>query len=449
MRKYTYYIYDMLKKNGRKNKCFHMPGHKSRGDFMRKFKNCPADITELSYSDNLICPTSDIARAQADLAKICGAEKSFILTDGSTSGVYTMAACAGRGKKLIVPRNSHKSVFTACALCGVEPITVCGQIKEGIMLPPAAEEIARLAGSDKDIVGMLALSPDYYGNIAPLKDYADALHARGKFLFCDGAHGAHLAFNPERKGYCGRYADMWVDGAHKTLPVLTQGALLNVRNKELLPRAEEAVLMFRTTSPSYPVMASVEYGYKYIANNLRKLESAKRAVEKFRKESGYSFYGGDDWTKLLLDLKGSDICADKAAKELEKRGIYAELSDGRYILFYLSPSVGYANLKALKRVIDCVLKDGRLKGTYSPKPEFICCNNRYGFLNAVYGESEDIPLGKAAGRICARSAGVAPPCIPVALPGETITPQAVELLSGKGVFGVTDGKIAVVKKERV
>lgn len=449
MQKYTYYIYDMLKKNGRKNKCFHMPGHKSHGDFKRKFKNCPADITELSYSDNLICPVSDIARAQADLATLCGAEKSFILTDGSTSGVYTMVACVGRGKKLIVPRNSHKSVFTACALCGIEPITVRGQIKEGVMLPPAAEEIARLIESDKDIVGMLALSPDYYGNIAPLNEYADVLHARGKFLFCDGAHGAHLAFNPERKGYCGRYADMWVDGAHKTLPVLTQGALLNVKNKDLITRAEEAVRTFRTTSPSYPVMASVEYGYKYVANNLRKLEAAKRAVEKFKKESGYPFYDSEDWTKLLLDLKGLDICADKAAKELEKRGIYAELSDGRYILFYLSPSVRYGDLKALKRAIDGVLKDENLKGTYSQRPEFICCAQVYGFLNAVYGESEEIPLEKAAGRICARSAGVMPPCIPVALPGEVITPQAVKLLSGDGVFGVTDGKIAVVKKERV
>lgn len=438
----------MLKKSAHKAKAFHMPGHKSRGDFKRKFKNCPADITELSYSDNLACPAAVIAEAQADLAKICGAGKSFILTGGSTAGIFAMVECVGRGKKLIVPRNCHKSVWNACAACGVEPVIFRGEMREGVMLPPKPAEIERLLKADKDIAGMLALSPDYYGNIAPLEEYAKVLHAHGKLLYCDGAHGAHLVFDTQNKLYAGVYADMWVDGAHKTLPVLTQGALLNVKEESLFARAQAAVLKFCTTSPSYPVMASVEYGYKYVANNIEKLNAAKRAAQDFRKESGYVFYDSDDWTKLALDLKGLGICADKAAKMLEKRGISAELSDGRYILFYLSPMVRGSDFKKLKRVLDVILKDETLANTYRERPQFICCTESRGFLRGAYGESECVPPDEAVGRVCAGLAGIIPPCIPVAVYGEVLTEQAAGLLkSASGVFGVTDGKIAVLKGE--
>lgn len=79
-----------------------------------------------------------------------------------------------------------------------------------------------LVAGDDDVIGMIATSPDYYGNIAPLEKYAEALHSRGKVLLVDGAHGAHLAFESGRAGYAGVYADAWADGAHKSLPTLTQ-----------------------------------------------------------------------------------------------------------------------------------------------------------------------------------------------------------------------------------
>jgi riboflavin kinase/FMN adenylyltransferase len=61
-----------------------MPGHQT-GQW---------DITELSFSDNLSAPRGCIAEAEADIATILGAYKSFILTDGSTSGVLSMLYAA-------------------------------------------------------------------------------------------------------------------------------------------------------------------------------------------------------------------------------------------------------------------------------------------------------------------------------------------------------------------
>lgn len=149
-----------------------MPGHKGSGDFKSRFKDAPLDVTELTYTDNLLNPTGAIAKAQKDIAKICGAVKSYITTDGSSSGVLALAYCASkRGNKLIVFRNSHQSVWNACKLFGIEPLIVQGAEKDGVLQAPDSETIERLVSNDPNIAGVLATSPDYYGNIAPLSGY--------------------------------------------------------------------------------------------------------------------------------------------------------------------------------------------------------------------------------------------------------------------------------------
>ena len=58
-----------------------------------------------------------------------------------------------------------------------------------------------------------------------------------------------------------------------------------------------------------------------------------------------------------------------------------------------------------------------------------------------------MPLREAVGRMCAENAGVTPPCLPVVIAGEMVSPQAAELLSSaKNTFGVRDGKIKVVRR---
>ena len=425
-----------------------MPGHKARGDFKSKFRDAVLDVTELSYSDNLHNPDGVIARAQKDIAEILGAEASYITTDGSTSGIYAMAYCASkRGNKIIVFRNSHKSVWNACKLFGLEPLIVQGAEREGILQPPDGDIIEKLIANDVNIAGLLVTSPDYYGNFAPLARYRDIVKKYNRLLFVDGAHGAHLAFG-DRKGYAGLSADMWVDGAHKTLATLTQGAIVNVNNTDLIPLAEEALNLFRTTSPSYPVMASVEYGVKCIANNTAALYRAKTAVEQFKNvEKDLTIYRSDDWTKLLIDFKPLGVSADIVASKLEKKGIYPEFSDGRYILFYLSPMTNANDLAALKKRLTAILSNKRLKGTYKEKPSVPEGDRSYSFQYALRKNSEWVEPDDAVGRMCAANAGLAPPCIPVIVTGEMITLAAVKALTqAKHTFGMKDGKICVVKK---
>lgn len=446
---YEYLIYSRLKKFANAKKSFHIPGHKARGDFKSKFRTADLDVTELSYSDNLLSPSGVIAAAQKDIAEILGAAKSYITTDGSSSGVYSLLyAASKRGNKIIVFRNSHQSVWGACKLFGLEPLIVQGAEKEGVLLPPDCEVIEKLISNDVNIAGVLVTSPDYYGNIAPLEKYAEAVKKHNRLLLVDEAHGAHLAFG-DRKGYAGLYADAWVDGAHKTLPTLTQGAVVSVNNEELIPVIEEALSLFRTTSPSYPVMASVEYGVKYLANNPAKLQRARSAVKDFKRDTDeiIPVLNTDDWTKLIVDFKQLGISPETAQARLEKKGVYPELNDGRYMLFYLSPMTEAAELNTLKKALCAVMNNKKIKGTYVGKPAVPEGERSYSFQYALRKPCEWVELENAVGRMCAKNAGIAPPCIPVVVTGEIITAAAVKCLtSAKTVFGVTGGKICVVRK---
>ena len=322
-------IAEMLK-GQKRHISFHTPGHKRAG----------ADITELSYSDNLLSPTGVIAEAERDIADILGAHKSFLLTDGSTAGIFAMvyALRAAGIQKLAVPSGSHRSVFNACRVLNVDMVPVKQVVSRGIPLQPSEEEIAAVL---ENADALLLTSPDYYGFLAPLKRAKELCRAAGKPLVVDGAHGSHLHFCD---CHAGRFADMWVDGAHKSLPALTQGAAVSAANEEWAARLFEGVRTFRTTSPSYPVMASVEYAFRYP----RKIE-IERAAQAAKQKVGA--IENDDWTKLVVPFGDR---AGEAQAFLEAHGIYPEFNDGNYLMFYLSPCTKKGEIKKLVKMLDTV-----------------------------------------------------------------------------------------------
>lgn len=329
-------IADMLRAQKKGHISFHTPGHKRAG----------ADITELSYSDNLYSPHGVIERAERDVAEILGATRSFLLTDGSTCGVFSMIYCvkASGGKRLAVPAFSHPSVFHACKVLGIEPVIIAQTAKEGIPLQPTEKEIAEAV---KKADALLLTSPDYYGNFPPLEAARALLEEVDKLFLIDGAHGGHLHFTDL---HAGKYADLWVDGVHKSLPALTQGAVVSAKTEKWSEVLKEAVRVFRTTSPSYPILASVEYAVKYPRN-----EQIEILAQSFKIANKCIMNA--DWTKILVRF-GSQ--SDAAQEYLEKNGIYPEFNDGNYLMFYLSPCTKPQELKRLGKMIK-KLPRGELK----------------------------------------------------------------------------------------
>ena len=406
------HIYRMLQANGKKRALsFHTPGHK-----VSKW-----DITELSYSDCLANPTDVILRAQRDVEDIVRSKASEFLTDGSTSGVYTLLyLLKEKGvKKVALSPFSHISVFRACALFGLNPVIIEGQTP--FSQPTAREMEEALLRAD----ALFLTSPNYYGKIADLPLARAVCDEQNKPLVIDGAHGGHLHADPVL--YAGKYADAWVDGAHKSMPAMTQGALVSVAREDWVEDLRKIVPLFRTTSPSYPILASIEYAFKYPENE--KLAVASRA---FMQANRHRIYQSDDWTKVCVRFGRH---CPRVSAWLEKQGIYAEFQDGEYLLFYLSPATKVKDFERLKRKLLAAFVLFPVEESEPTTP----------FEKApVSGEKEWVEIEKAEGRVAASSFGLFPPCLPLAVDGQRIDGEILRRLqSGGHTFGVEAGKVCV------
>lgn len=401
---------------------FHTPGHKQAG----------WDITELSYSDNLSCPQGCIEEAERDIAAILGSAESFLLTDGSTSGVYAMlhAAKALGVQAVAVSENAHKSVFNGCKLLGITPLVYSQEKRNKIPFPPTVYALKKdFADILKAADALFLTSPDYYGNVSDLFAFREYCNETGKLLFIDGAHGAHLHF--DKSLHAGAYADFWVDGVHKSLPCYTQGSVVSARTRAQAEKLAEAVDVFRTTSPSYPIMAAVEYAIKYPRN--QKLEKAVRNFAQAQPRVCLA----QDWTKVCA-LFGKN--AFTAQTVLEKEGIFAEFCDGNVLMFYLSPATKFSAWKTLEKRLKRLFKELSFAEHDESKEEA-----REELAEGA--QTEQIPLQQAEGRLCALPCGLFPPCTPLLCRGERITEEKITLLqSASGVYGLRKGKITVIKE---
>ncbi|MBE7086054.1 MAG: aminotransferase class I/II-fold pyridoxal phosphate-dependent enzyme [Clostridiales bacterium] len=420
-------IYQMLQENAEKQHLsFHTPGHKVGA----------WDITELSFSDNLACPRGCILQAETDIARILGAEKSFLLTDGSTCGVLSMLYVAKSVgvRKIAVCRSTHKSFYNGCSLLGLTPLTYAPYEDEKIPFPPTMSVLkSDFAEILEQADALFLTSPDYYGNVADLRNIREYCDQTGKLLLIDGAHGGHLHF--DKKLYAGGYADLWVDGVHKSLPALTQGAVVSAKNAVLAEKLQEAVGIFRTTSPSYPIMASVEYAVKYPRNN--ELEIAVKAYAK----TSPRLLLKEDWTKLCAVFGGDAFAVEE---ELQARGIYPEFCDGNVIMFYLSPATKKEEFDGLRVALNELFIKYPLHGSKIKEKGFQSAP--VPFVLDKNANTEWVEMENAVGEICAADCGLFPPCTPLIARGERITEEKINLLHKAGnVFGLSDGKILTVK----
>lgn len=419
----TCHIYAMLSKSKKaKHLSFHTPGH----------KNPNWDITELSFSDNLSNPKGCIKQAEEDIANLLGAKRSFILTDGSTSGIFCMLyALKERGvKSVAIPLSSHKSVYNACSVLGISIHTFLMEKNElGIeQFPP----ISAIKSALDNAGALLLVSPNYYGKTADYTAIKSLCNEQGKPLLIDGAHGGHLRFN--ERLHPRKYADLFVDGVHKSLPSLTQGAVVSTTNEEFVTPLKKAVDIFRTTSPSYPIMASVEYAVKYPKNE--KLEGLVRA---FASENPLRIALHEDYTKLCVVFGKS---AFDAEKYFEEKGIFAEFCDGNVIMFYLSPATTIRQFKKLVATLKKAFQAFPLQSVRrvpAPTVAELCDGKR---------ETELVEINECEGRICANTCGLFPPCTPLVLRGEVVTREKIELLkNANNTFGLQENKMSVYKVE--
>lgn len=270
-------IYEMLEQYRVKgNISYHVPGHKN-GEAYSGFGGAgyldeimKYDVTEITGTDDLHHPEGVIKEAQALTADCFGAEESFFLVGGSTAGnlALILTVCPKPGMVMILQRNVHKSVIHGLMLAGVQAVFLepLLDMDSGLAVAPAAETVQAALAAYPEAAAVLVTMPNYYGMGSDLAPLARICHNSGVPLLVDEAHGAHYGQHPALPAgalRCG--ADGVVQSTHKMLPALTMGAMLHVQG----PRLDRALLrqrlaMVQSSSPSYPVMASLDLARRLV-----------------------------------------------------------------------------------------------------------------------------------------------------------------------------------------
>lgn len=462
---------------------FHMPGHKGSriyrengyGDFLDKIMDC--DITEIPGADNLFQTEGIIAETMKKYERLYGVKKSYLLVNGSSGGlIAAILACVKPGGKLIMARNSHKSIFNALGLASIQPVYAYPQEAEGcgILGEITVDEIARCMDENPDAEAVILPSPNYYGICSNVRAIAEEVHKRGKVLIVDQAHGAHLKFfgkyggaqSTIRGGFPeaaeDQGADIVINSVHKTLASFTQSALLNLCSDRVNPfLLEDKLQTIESSSPSYPMMASLDI-------NADLLESAgERLIRQWAENLNYFYDEANripglvvltpknlDRTKLNIDMSAYGIDGNELEELLMERDIFIELVTGNIVMCmtgigntrrdYERLLEALAEIAAQRRGVmaECT----ELKRAVQPKVLTRVLEQR-----AVPGEKVFVPLKEAAGRVCASSIIPYPPGIPIVCPGEVIDEDMIDYIKGRReagekVIGLTaEGTVCVGK----
>lgn len=375
-------VYEMLEQYKLKgNISYHVPGHKN-GEAYRNTGGAGYladvmryDATEITGTDDLHHPEGVIQEAQELAADCFGAEESFFLVGGSTSGnlALILTVCYEPGMLLILQRNVHKSVIHGLMLAGAQAVFLEPQIDpgSGLAVAPAVETVQAALAAYPEAAAVLVTMPNYYGMGSDLAPLAQACHDSGIPLLVDEAHGAHYGQHPALPaGALARGADGVVQSTHKMLTALTMGAMLHVQGP-WLDRAllRQRLAMVQSSSPSYPVMASLDlarrllhsqragaftaglaavdvlrrglavlprFGLLQPAVPLQRTCGGADAAETDTPPQHGAAYGTQDPFKAVIYDAAGVLGGFELQRRLEERGIVPEMSDDRHVVLAFS-----------------------------------------------------------------------------------------------------------------
>ena len=428
-------IYDFVKAYAASRTLrLHMPGHKGKG-----FLGCEAlDITEIAGADALYEADGIIAESERNAAEVFGSGRTLYATEGSSQCIRAMVYLALQhrpGGVILAARNVHKAFVYAAALCDAEVVWLWPEARDSICacaLTPEALETA-LRQLPMPPAAVYLTSPDYLGNTADIAALAAVCQKYETPLLVDNAHGAYLKFLPQSRHPLDLGAAMCCDSAHKTLPVLTGGAYLHVAKDAPAAFAEgakQATALFGSTSPSWLTLASLDRCNAALAGTYpaRLAETAGR-LERLRaalRENGWAVADSDP---LRVTLRGGG-CA--IAARLRRGGIEPEFADRDFCVLMATPENPPAELERVAAAL------GRNDLPAPPpvslplgKCEAICSPRA-----ALFAPQETVPAGKALGRVCGAPTVSCPPAVPVAVSGERIGKEALELFETYGISSV-------------
>lgn len=479
---------------------FHMPGHKRRTGPEESFMNSctdsftnpfAVDITEIEGFDNLHHPEGILKDSMKWAADVYGADQTYYLINGSTGGILA-AVCGSvsRGGRILVSRNCHKSVYHGICLNQLKTSYVYPQEIEGLGIQGGitAEDVDRMLNRYMDTQAVLIVCPTYDGIVSDIEAIARIVHRAGLPLIVDEAHGAHFRYDamfPVSALDLG--ADVVIQSVHKTLPSLTQTALLHIKcnrpdggcyaDRE---RIDRYIHMVQSSSPSYVLMASIENSIYQMeqtdtAPYGKQLHRLRRRLGQMRHlrlaDTGLIGQAGIrdlDISKIVVSTRGTclypaedgltgftgaqldDILRREYHLEMEMCGADYVTA----ITTVMDSGEGLERLGDALTRIDSQLTDagykpdgrsGNQKSVYSMR-----CDTAMSMGEAMEEKMASVGLEDSAGCISGEFVYIYPPGIPIVAPGEWISRPILEVIleyrdKGLPVQGPADQSLRTIR----
>lgn len=451
-------LFSVLKNEyvGRNITPFHVPGHKRGKGVDKEFHDFMGDgpftmdVTIFKMVDGLHHPNGVIKKAQELAADAYGVKHSFFAVNGTSGAIQAMIMSVIKaGQKILVPRNVHKSVSAGIILSGSEPIYMNPVIDEelGIALGVSPQTVENMLKQHPDIAAVLLINPTYYGVATDIKKIAEIVHSYDIPLIVDEAHGPHLHFHDDLPvSAVDAGADICTQSTHKILGAMTQMSLIHVCSDRVdVERVKQILSLLHTTSPNYPLMASLDCARRQIATKGHELlDKTINLAKKFRLEAnkipGIYCFGEElegkegflafDPTKITISAKELGLKGFELETLLvDDYNIQMELSDYYNTLGLITIGDTDESINTLLNALKDISK--RFYGKNKPlekkslklpeTPELVLMPRE-----AFYSEKNKVPFKECVGKICGEMIMAYPPGIPIIIAGERISQEIID-----------------------
>ena len=452
---------------------FHMPGHKRNPMF--SFPDALSiDITEIDGFDNLHHPEGLIQSRMNQAAKLYHADASYFLVNGSTCGILSaISAVTNPGDTILMARNSHKSAYHAAYLNQLhliylypESISGC-EINGGI----SPEKVKQQLIQSPEIKAVFLTSPTYEGIVSDITTIAKIVHMFHIPLIVDEAHGAHFGFcDAFPQSAITQGADLVIQSLHKTLPALTQTALLHRKSSLVsIKRLERFLSIYQTSSPSYLLMASIDSCLTILKNGAALMQDYARKLHIIRQElSTYhpiflevinknkknAVFDVDN-SKLLLSCKDYFLSGKVLYQLLQNNyHLQCEMYMGSYVLAMTSCMDTEEGFSRLLSAITEINQNAKpwipsVSSNISLQPQQFRLETILSIAETDQYHSIQILVEEAQDKISANFIYLYPPGIPFVVPGECFSKKILQQIiwyqnHGFEVLGIENGKVNII-----
>ncbi|MEM1425770.1 MAG: aminotransferase class V-fold PLP-dependent enzyme [Cyanobacteria bacterium P01_H01_bin.130] len=454
---------------------FHVPGHQGMGFDPLGDRWGSAfldDLTELEGLDNLAVPSGAIAEAQALAAQTFGADQSWFLVNGSTVGLQAALLAVSRinpsdRQKIVIGRNAHQSILTGLVLSGLQPVWVQPEINDvwAIATHITPEAIAQALDANPDACAVCIVSPTYYGTTSDVRAIARLCHRRGIPLIVDEAHGGHFMAHPDLpQPALAEGADIVIQSAHKTLGSLTQSAFLHWQGsadslKNLKTSLGDSLRLLQSSSPSYLLMTSLDvarsqlqrHGYQDWQRALNLARDLCDRLDQMPKFTGLQ-HRYQDLTRVVISGAALGWSGYALDEYLDRHGIAVEIGDPGAIGLVITPQTQPDAIQMLVQTLQSLPPAPDPPDVLTLQPQYLSAFSETVLTprEAWFSPKQAAALDDAMGEVCAEWICPYPPGIPVLMPGEKITTDALDYLKtiraiGGELSGVSDPEFRMIQ----